>query len=314
VKLAVYTTLYPAMLGWLEEWHESLRRQTDRDFVLWIGLDGLHPEQVEERLRVAQPICWVSAEPGETPAALRNRALGSLLGFCDAVVLVDSDDRLLPDRVEAARRSLAASDLTGCALRLIDGAGRLLGREFTAGALEPARVLPRWNLYGFSNSAIRTALLGRCLPVPPATVLMDWMVATRAWLLGAALDFDPVPRMEYRQHGANTARVGGRATPSQVASDAALVAAHFRLLLAEPDPGWLPGRLAAVRAVAEDVERFLARVVRQRTVLAHYVERLEAAPPAPTLWWNTVAWPPLAPLWSAASEEREYENAASGKL
>jgi len=313
VRLAVYTTLYPAMLPWLEEWQDSLCRQTDPDFVLWIGLDGLRPEQVEHRLRIAQPICWIPGHPGETPATVRNRALSALVRFCDAVVLVDSDDRLLPTRVEAARAALLHADLAGCALRLIDADGRPLGREFSPLGLAPECVLPRRNLFGFSNSAIRTSLLVRCLPVPPETVLMDWMVATRAWLAGATLSFDPVPRMEYRRYSANTARVSPSLQAAQVVSDTALVAAHFRLMLATLRPGYLRDRVNAFREVASDLDRFQQEVVRDSARLHAYVDAFNADPPQEILWWSTVARPSLSFMWNSRNEEELYENNAVGK-
>lgn len=314
MRLAVYTTLYPAMLPWLGEWHDSLLRQTDRDFALWIGLDGLRPEDVEQKLCLTQPICWVQADPGDTPAELRNRALSFLMAFCDGVVLVDSDDRLLPDRIEAARRSLAHCELTGCALRLIDGDGHSLGREFSAAGLDPEEILPRWNAFGFSNSAIQVSLLAHCLPVPPETILMDWMVATRAWLSGAALAFDPVPRMEYRQYGSNTARLPERMDAAQVASDAVLVARHFRLLLATLRPKYRPDRVAILREAAADVDRFIRTVVNDRAQLVRYVDAFHAAPPAATIWWNAVAYPPLSFMWNVKNEEKVYENTAIGSF
>ena len=35
-KLGVYTTIYPAVLKYLPEWYQSVQKQTDQEFELWI--------------------------------------------------------------------------------------------------------------------------------------------------------------------------------------------------------------------------------------------------------------------------------------
>ena len=70
---------------------------------------------------------WVLAQPGDTPAQVRQRLLERIVKACDGVVLVDSDDILHPNRVASARLALQHSDMVGCALRLVDTQGQALG-------------------------------------------------------------------------------------------------------------------------------------------------------------------------------------------
>ena len=74
-------------------------------------------------------------------------------------------------------------------------------------------------------------MLRACLPIPAAAALVDWYLMTMAWLQGARLAFDPTPRMDYRQHGANMARIRSPFTAERVRADTALVREHFRLVL-----------------------------------------------------------------------------------
>jgi hypothetical protein len=299
MPLAVYTTVYPGVEAYLGDWGRSLGQQTDRDFDLWIGLDTLDRKTVRKILDPFLKVRWVSAPPGATPARIRQRALAQIVETCSAVVLVDSDDLLHPSRVAAARADLEASDLAGCALRLVDRQGRDLGLTFgSAPQFGPEEVFPRNNIFGFSNSAFRSDLLRRCLPIPDDAVLVDWFLATRAWLLGARLAFDPVPRMDYRQHSANTARVRSPFTREQILSDTALVRRHFELLLDEPRPDFVAGRDDAMRRVSADVEEFHRRIVCDPAQFDEYVQALNALQLAP-LWWSTVAHPALADMWSA---------------
>lgn len=280
------------------DWHRSLRQQTDREFQLWIGLDKLVKESVRAMLGFDLKANWVVADSGATPALIRQQALDQIVGTCSGVVLVDSDDVLHPSRVAAARAALEASELAACALRLVDQQGKDLGAIFDLPPqLEPEDVFPRNNVFGFSNSAFRSDLLRRCLPIPASAVLVDWFLATQAWLLGARLSFDRVPRMDYRQHPANTARVRSLFSRDQVISDTAMVRRHFQLLLAEPRSDYKADRYAVLKNVTREVEQFQRHVVLHPAQLDRYVEALNSLHP-PLLWWSCVAYPALKQMWS----------------
>jgi hypothetical protein len=296
--LAVYTTIYPGVEAYLVDWYRSLRQQTDQEFQLWIGLDKVGSEFVESVLGCDLKANWVTAPSGATPAQIRQQSLGRIVQACSGVVLVDSDDFLHPSRVAAARAALLDSELAGCALCLIDQQGKDLHLTLSLPPqLGPEDVFPRTNVFGFSNSAFRSDLLRRCLPIPADAVLVDWFLATRAWLLGAKLVFDPVPRMDYRQHPANTARVRFPFCQDQVVSDTALVRRHFQLLLAEPTSDYAAERFDALRRMTREVEEFHRNVVLNPAKLDGYVDALNTLQPAP-LWWSCVAYPALRQMWS----------------
>ena len=298
MTVAVYTTVYPGVEAYLVDWYRSLRQQTDQDFQLWIGLDMLGSESIQDKLGGDLNAQWVVAPSGATIAQVRQQALDRIVETCSGVVLVDSDDLLHPTRVAAARAGLEASELTGCALCLIDQQGKDLGLTFGLPAqLGPDDVFPRNNVFGFSNSAFRSDLLRKCLPIPASAVLVDWFLATRAWLLGARLSFDPVPRMDYRQHPTNTARVRFPFSPDQVISDTALVRQHFQLSLAEPRREFLADRIAALRSAAVAVEAFHRHIVLHPAQLDAYVQALNELHPGP-LWWSSVANPALEYMWT----------------
>jgi hypothetical protein len=280
------------------DWYHSLRQQTDQEFQLWIGLDQLRSESVQKMLGLGLKANWVVSPEGATIAQIRQKALARIVETCSGVVLVDSDDLLRPTRVATARAALQTSELAGCALCLIDQHGNDLGLTFDLPSqLEPDDVFPRNNVFGFSNSAFRSDLLRRCLPIPATAVLVDWFLASRAWLLGARLAFDRVPRMDYRQHPTNTARVRFPISQDQVISDTRLVQRHFQLLLAKPSTDFVVDRYAALREVAIDVENFNQHIVLQPTLLDRYVEALNVLHPPP-LWWSCVAYPALKHMWS----------------
>lgn len=288
-QLALVTAVYPGVEPYLADFHRSVRAQLDRDFDLWIAHDGLDPGAVESAGGEPIDAQWVAAEPGDTPALVRQRVLEVVVDRYDGVVMVDADDRLHPSRVAAARRSLTTADVTACALRLVDARGADLEATFAvAPGVPPEATLPRTNVFGLSNTAYRSTTLRGCLPLPAGARAVDWFLATRAWLAGARLDLDPVPRMDYRQHGANITVVRPPIRAEHVRRDAAIVAAHLALVAAEPGAGPDPSRLAALTAFATEVDEFRRRVVGDPGRLARYVERLGRVG-APTAWWGHVA-------------------------
>jgi len=297
-KLGVYTTIYPAVLKFLPEWYQSIQAQTDADFELWIGLDGLNQSDVEASLGVGLSAHWIEATGNSTPALVRDRGLRQMTSANFDVVLVDSDDVLHPTRVAAARQALRDSGIAACALEIVDEAGQPLGSKFNLDpAMKPSQVLPANNVFGFSNSAYRCELLERCLPIPADAVLVDWYIATRAWLFGAELSFDHSVRMKYRQYGANTARVRLPFWADQILSDSALVRRHFQLVLTSgSQEHFLPGRWAELLRVARDIEQFERYINQSPANLNAYLDSLNRAVKQP-IWWTSVAYPPLAHMW-----------------
>ncbi|HEX5436192.1 MAG TPA: hypothetical protein VFW98_03460 [Gemmatimonadaceae bacterium] len=296
-RLALYTTVYRAATPYLREWYDSVAAQTDRDFDLWIGVDGMTCDAVCVALGAAPAARWVIGEPGDSPARLRTRAIQRMLPHYDALLFVDCDDLLDPTRVAGARAALRTSDVAACALKIVDASGRDCGITFAPPTgQDAAALLPRYNVFGLSNTAYRTAVLARCLPVPRDAVLMDWLLATRAWVLGARLAFDPIPRMRYRQYEANIARVVQPFGHAHILAAAERVVAHYRLVLSEPAALPATHRRALCQARAR-AERFQRAVQSSRATLDRYVTALNALTPA-YVWWWCVAHPQLEDVWS----------------
>lgn len=297
-RIALFTTIYPGVEAFLGDWHRSVRSQTDQEFELWIATDTLTQHDISLAIGTSPAAQWVQGESGATPADIRNHALARLVEAVDAVILVDSDDILLPTRIAAARQALADSDLTGCALRLVDASGQDLGATFASiGSTEVQQILPRWNAFGFSNSAYRTDVLKQCLPIPSQARLIDWLVATRASFLGARLSFDPTPRMHYRRYDGNIAPAVGPFTPDRIAHDAHLVLEHFELLIATDARTWNGERLSELMALHSGIAAFVCRIVADQAALHAYAAALQELE-LPPVWWTSVAHPALSHLWS----------------
>jgi hypothetical protein len=296
-SFAVYTTIYPAVRGYLVDWYRSLCQQTEQDFQLWIGLDSLDRCTVENIFGHQVDAYWLEAPRGSSPAQIREMGLSRIAETCKGVVLVDSDDLLEPSRVAAARNQLEICDIGGCALRLVDAEGNDLGSIFDLPSQRtPEEVFPRCNVFGFSNSVLSAELLQRCLPIPKDAILVDWFLATRAWLLGSKMGFDRVPRMKYRQHAGTMAHVRLPFCKERVASHTEMVRHHFKLVLAAPPEDFVEARYESLVRVQADVEEFWRRIVLDSERLQKYIDALNALAPTP-VWWTSVAYPSLQSMW-----------------
>ena len=297
--LAMYTAVYPGVEPYLRDWYRSVETQTDRDFVLWISVDGLSVDAVSAAIGSKPAATWVTSKKGDTPAAVRQRGLEKVLQSFDRIVLVDSDDILCPTRVEAAREALESTDVYACALRLVDRVGRDLGKTMTLpSGLSPADVLPSGNICGLSNTAYRRDALRRCLRIPSTAFAPDWYLATKAWLNGASMMFDPEPRMLYRRDGRNMVVVGPPYTAEQVSRDTDRVLEHFRLILSEAGEVQSSARFEMLVRALRDTESFFQFVVLSPPALSDYVRRLNDITESST-WWGHVAAPMLREMWSS---------------
>jgi hypothetical protein len=292
--LAVYSTVHPGVLPFLNAWRHSLDAQVDPDFVLCIGVDGLDAKSVPALRDLGREVIWVEAD-GDTPTSLRERAFALIVERFDGCVAVDADDELLPLRVSAARRALQEADVTACGLELIDESGASLGqsmRSLYGHSVE--QLLLRYNIFGLSNTVWSARTLRAVMPFPAETILLDWYMATLALARGHVLRFDPTCHMRYRQHAANTAGVTPPFTADRVLAAARLVQQHFELLLPRVPEHW-GGRLA-VSSRAAEVTRFVKVMASCPDLLAKYTLALNDVD-LEFVWWATIARPELEQLW-----------------
>jgi hypothetical protein len=295
-KTALYTTIYPGVEQFLPDWAASVMKQTYHNFDIVVGVDGVSIDNLAGLLKTDKPVQWIVGGPGFTPAQIRQLALEEMIPFYNAVVFADSDDILEADRIESALMNLVNYDVTACGMRLIDERGLDLKMLFQFDSLETLdSVLPRFNMFGLSNSAYRTEVLRRCLPIPHECVLVDWFLATKAWLEGARMGFDSTCLMAYRQFSRNTARVIPPFSAEEILTATQLVLDHCRLVFRYIVPAY-PNSVAIFEKARLEIEEFALKINRDQNLLDRYVDQLNQLPRA-HLWWSCVAHPQLEMIW-----------------
>jgi glycosyltransferase involved in cell wall biosynthesis len=294
--VAVFTTVYPEGKKYLSDFFSSLTAQTDQDFDLWIGFDRLQSDELNEYIHNDSGTTCIERKKSESNISLRQDAIEKITKKYDGVVFVDSDDILAPSRVAAARSSLEKYEVYGCAMKIIDEDGSDLGISFHLPSGSHIKsLLPRFNVFGMSNTCYSTETLKKCLPFPSDCVLLDWFVATRAWARGSSMVFDPVQRMSYRQHSANTARVIPPFTPEQIQKATNLVLQHYHLVLTEI-PELRGSKCILIENAQKYVESFEMLIQQNPRAFQKYVQRINALPPN-HIWWSCVAHPDLEEVW-----------------
>lgn len=293
MKVAVVTAIYPNVIRYLGEFFDSLRRQTDQDFCLWIGLDGVSEQEVMAKAGKQFNIFFTRIPLNVTPAVVRNMVLEQALADCDIVVLVDADDMLCETRVEAARKSVEKNDVTAAAMDYMDENGKK-----TDGFFDPRvgdKRLIRNNVFGFSNTTWRSRVLLHFLPVPENCVLMDWYVATLALYSGATLGCDAHARMFYRQHPGNVAVSKPPFRPDQIMKATALVLGHYELLL----DAFHKQRIQGADIIGKSRNRvgYFSKALVDEDLLERYTMALNNLPNK-HVWWSCVAHPELEELWN----------------
>jgi glycosyltransferase involved in cell wall biosynthesis len=208
----------------LEEQLESLGAQTVPPSRLVVVDDASKDETLTILGR------WASRANFPVLVIARPFRQGSLASFAEAltateasyVFLCDQDDRWDPDKAEVLlermgrleeRHGLATPLLVHSDLRLINGAGQLLHPSFhRLQKLDPKRDafldLALQNTVTGCATLVNRTCLSAALPFPEQAVLHDWWLAMVAARLGV-LDYDPMARVSYRQHGSNVVGAAG---------------------------------------------------------------------------------------------------------
>ncbi len=295
-SIALFTTVYPEGEKFLAEFFTSVNNQTDKNFDLWIGLDRFRERDLDQYLHENLSVKCIELKQGESNISLRQRAIEQMIEHYPGIIFVDSDDILTPFRVLTARASLQRFDVYGCAMKIIDESGKDLEISFQLpNGCDIDSILPRFNIFGMSNTCYSAKILHKCMPFPEDCILFDWLLATRAWGQDARMFFDRSEQMKYRQHSLNIARVLPPFTLEQIQKSTILVIQHYKHIL-----NTIPGVVGAKRILIENAQQYVEtfnQVINQSPeILQEYVRQLNRLPPH-HIWWSCVAYPDLENIW-----------------
>ncbi len=290
MKTAVYTTFYPSMFKYADDFLNSVAEQNDSEFDLWISLDGLEPKQIKLPNNLSPN--YQQIKQAKNPIEMRKLALSEIAKDYDAIVLVDSDDILYPNRVKAAKMSLGNYDVYACSLDLIAEDGKALGLEFRTQNQENwLEFLTDKNVFGFSNTAYRTNILKEIIDIPCQTIMMDWLVVLKALVnQNARLYFDHDIHMAYRQYAKNVNNIISPLSSGNIIRASKLLLDHQLILEKElHDIEPFKKHFATVDLFAEYISN--------EANLANYLRELNSQKQV-FYWFEQIAYQELEYLWN----------------
>jgi hypothetical protein len=295
-KVAVFTTVYPEGLKFLFHFFNSISEQIDRNFDLWIGLDRINEEDLIayelDRFRVI----FVKRAENESNISLRRRTIELMIENYYGIIFVDSDDILAPARVSISRSFLKTYDLYGCAMKIINEDGTDMNNTLRMPpGTDLSSLIPRFNIFGLSNTSYSTSMLHKCLPFPDDCLLLDWFLSTRAWFHGAKIYFDPMELMSYRQWSLNTARVVPPFTPEQILISTELVLQHYHFVLTSI-PEISDSNRNNYEKIQSNIKLFYDSINQYPIVFQEYIQQLNQLR-SYHIWWTCVAHPELESIW-----------------
>ena len=186
---------------------DSLRKQTDVDWICLISDDCSRPERFAEiRAAVGDDPRFVLSRSPRSLGPYRNfeRALEMVPEHADLVALCDQDDRWYPDKLRVLRAALGSGQLVYSDQRLVDADGRVLQDSLWNGRrnnhTDLASLLIANSVTGAATLFRRElAELARPFPDPPGLQFHDHWIALVALATGE-ISYVGRPLYDYVQH------------------------------------------------------------------------------------------------------------------
>ena len=274
MKTAVYTTLYPDAIRFWSDFIQSVEAQIDQDFDLVVCLDGVSADDVN-----SGRLIHFYLPSTKTPSSIRQETWQHLIdnGY-EAIIMVDADDVLMPDRVKNARAGLVNADMDVCGLQLVGKDLKKMDWTLQPDPDEPTEnYIIQANDIGLSNTAYRAECLQRLIPAPDDIVMLDWFLALRAVEEGAKIDKRPDLDMLYRQYDGNVANFIPPYTEEMIKTQTARVIAFWESAVPH---------LSKLQPKAK--ERLEVVIESFNLINKKYIENLNLMKEKPK-WWHMVA-------------------------
>lgn len=204
-KLVLFTVLYPGAEAYIDEFFESVKAQTHKDFDLLIvnddcpikGIKDMHPD-----------LSIIELQGTGIISANRSVGINYVIEHTyDFLFLCDVDDYMKPERIEKSLDFLHGADIVVNDLDIVDAERRIVFKDYFKKSIDYNTILDKQfvvdkNIFGFSNTALRVSKLST-VEFPKDLRVVDWYYFTILINGGLKAIFIPESLTEYRQHSGN---------------------------------------------------------------------------------------------------------------
>lgn len=211
-----FTVCYPKALSYIDEFFESLMKQTDKDFDVLLINDSCG--SLVNRLKSYGALRIHELSATGSMSSIRQAGFNEVFarGY-KKIVFGDFDDCFTPDRVEKVKVLLQDWDIVVNDVSLFGDRNeeRYFSRRIKDGTQIRLEEILTKNFMGFSNTAVRVECLKDIALAD--TVAIDWYLFSRLLAKGAKAVFCAEPFTGYRQHTDNIASfIGDKSQRAEV--------------------------------------------------------------------------------------------------
>ncbi|HEY3389502.1 MAG TPA: glycosyltransferase family A protein [Prolixibacteraceae bacterium] len=274
MKFALATVIFPGNKEFFLEFVQSLRNQTDQNFILLIVNDGCNLDDFD--LSGFERIILSSGG-----SITKNREILIHEAFklnSEWIVFADADDWFDANRIEVIRTLAPDYDLIANEIVPFNG------KQFSDPRFE--KILGKFskidlnfildkNLFGLSNVACRTQFL-KDIVIPPQIIAVDWFIFTKAIQANARACFTANTKTYYRQWADN---IIGIDKTSEKAIKTGVKAKYFHYKNLEDFDVRFAQNLTWLQNLIENIEN---------SSFDNYLNKVRKSNVPTTFWWENI--------------------------
>lgn len=185
-RTLVFGVVYPGVEDYIDDYAESINDQDYQEFDILIIDDGLH---IDLTKKFNKDIDIIFSENKYSKAEIRQLSIDYAIqkGYRN-IVFTDTDDFFSRDRIANAVKMLNSYDFVINELVVTDNGGHIAEYQIWDKFINQKNlVIDSFldsNIFGLSNSAVRTSLLKQIL-LPDEIIASDWIIVSQLLLAGA---------------------------------------------------------------------------------------------------------------------------------
>lgn len=289
MNTAVLTVVFESARPYMSDFLTSIQQQTTDEFELVVVNDGMkNIEELLSGLKVKTRVLYFQG----SFVSLRKQAILWLANAeFEKVIFADSDDYFESLRVQLTQSLLDKYDMV-CNEIVLFGAHiqepvPMISPRFFDEQLIRAEHIMNGNIMGMSNTGVRLhSILSVIESIPDDIVAMDWLLYTKALLLGNSCIFTNKIKTLYRQHSQNIASPLDW-SDAQIGRGVEVKYNHYRNL---QDDG------AIYRMKTADYQKLIERMTRCEVFRNDYFDIIRRNRPDCPLWWEAIKTDKELPL------------------
>lgn len=210
-KVAVFVVLYPTQESYIRDYTDSLRAQTYKDFDLVIVNDK---SIIDSTHFLFKDLNVVEFKYSSTISKNREYGINKIVdnGY-ENIIFTDIDDYYESTRIEKTVQRLQDTDIVVNDLNIVLGNRKLQVPKYFSKAISSEVELDlqfvlKHSVFGFSNTGIKTNIIGEQVVFPSELRIVDWFFYTQLLRKGHKVIFINEALTNYRQYIDNLIGIG----------------------------------------------------------------------------------------------------------